>query len=218
MKKMLVLLTLISGFIFSQDYEMPGLGLYVGGVMGTIGGELAEDLEENVPGAEMSYTLGGPILGVSYATMLGNFPIFMGAGLGSRTGKADFSGVEDPYDMTPDGQTISFQYLDFWATMPYPISDSMNLYGGMLFGMPLSGTTKIDDEDAEELEDEALPTGMDYGVMFGLGYALPVMDGALALNIGYALGLATLEDDTEEPTKWNHSGLFMSLNYDIPGM
>ena len=27
MKKMLVLLTLISG-IFSQDYEMPGLGLY----------------------------------------------------------------------------------------------------------------------------------------------------------------------------------------------
>ncbi|MAM99086.1 MAG: hypothetical protein CMF91_04270, partial [Candidatus Marinimicrobia bacterium] len=194
MKKMLVILTLISGFVFSQDYEMPGLGLYVGGVMGTIGGELVEELEENVPGAEMSYTLGGPILGVSYATMLGNFPIFMGAGLGSRTGKADFSGVEDSYGVTADEQTISFQYLDFWATMPYPINDSMNLYGGMLFGKALSGTTKIDDEDAEDLEDDALPTGMDYGVMFGLGYALPVMDGALALNIGYALGLATLED------------------------
>ena len=27
MKKMLVILTLISGFVFSQDYEMPGLGL-----------------------------------------------------------------------------------------------------------------------------------------------------------------------------------------------
>ena len=75
MKKMVVLLTLISGFIFSQDYEMPGLGLYVGGVMGTIGGELAEDVDDM--GAEMGYGLGGPLLGVSYATMLGNFPIFM---------------------------------------------------------------------------------------------------------------------------------------------
>ena len=94
-----------------------------------------------------------------------------------------------------DEAIISFQYLDFWATMPYPINDSMNLYGGMLFGMPLSGTTKVDDEDAEELADEALPTGMDYGVMFGLGYALPVMDGALAVNMGYVLKKS--EDDTE---------------------
>ncbi len=216
MKKMLIILTLISGFVFSQDYEMPGLGLYVGGVMGTIGGELAEDIDDM--GAEMGYGLGGPLLGVSYATMLGNFPIFMGAGLGSRIGKIDFDGVEDLTGEMQDEQTTSFQYLDFWATMPYPINDSMNLYGGMLFGMPLSGTTKMDDEDAEELADEALPTGMDYGVMFGLGYALPVMDGALALNMGYVLGLATLEDDIEPVSKWNHSGLFMSLNYDIPGM
>ena len=40
------------------------------------------------------------------------------------------------------------------------------------------------------------------------------MDGTL--NMGYALGLATLEDDVDPPSKWNHSGLFMSLNYDIP--
>ena len=213
MKKMLVILTLISGFVFSQDYEMPGLGLYVGGVMGTIGGELAEDFDDM--GAEMGYGLGGPLLGVSYATMLGNFPIFMGAGLGTRTGKIDFSSMTNGL---VDEMIMSFQYLDFWASMPYPINDSMNLYGGMLFGKALSGTLKVDDEDAEELADEALPTGMDYGVMFGLGYALPVMDGALALNMGYVLGLATLEDDAEEPSKWNHSGLFMSLNYDIPGM
>ena len=184
--------------------------------MGTIGGELAEDVEDL--GAEMGYSLGGPMLGVSYATMLGNFPIFMGAGLGARTGKVDYTSIDDPYDMMPDDATISFQYLDFWATMPYPINDSMNLYGGMLLGMPLSGTMKMGDEDAEELDDEALPTGMDYGIVFGLGYALPVMDGALALNMGYALGLATLEDDVDPPSKWNHSGLFMSLNYDIPGM
>ena len=100
MKKMLVILTLISGFVFSQDYEMPGLGLYVGGVMGTIGGELAEDVEDL--GAEMGYSLGGPMLGVSYATMLGNFPIFMGAGLGARTGKVDYTSIDDPYDMMPD--------------------------------------------------------------------------------------------------------------------
>ncbi len=48
MKKMLVILTLISGFVFSQDYEMPGLGLYVGGVMGTIGGDLAETFDAGI--------------------------------------------------------------------------------------------------------------------------------------------------------------------------
>ena len=47
---------------------------------------------------------------------------------------------------------------------------------------------------------------------------LEEMKRQVALNMGYVLGLATLEDDIEPVSKWNHSGLFMSLNYDIPGM
>ena len=52
---------------------MPGLGLYVGGVMGTIGGELAEDVEDL--GAEMGYSLGGPMLSklCNYAWKFSNF-------------------------------------------------------------------------------------------------------------------------------------------------
>ena len=103
--------------------------------------------------------------------------------------------------------------------MPYPINDKMNLYGGVLLGMPLSGTVTHGDEDPEDIEDDGLPNGMDMGLVFGLGYALPVMDGALALNLGYALGLAELESDAGgSDATWSHSGFFMSLNYDIPGM
>ena len=55
-------------------------------------------------------------------------------GLGARTGKVDYTSIDDPYD-NDDATKSTF----FWAT----INDSMNLYGGMLLGMPLSGTMKM---------------------------------------------------------------------------
>ena len=208
-KKTLIIMTFLVGFSFSQDFEMPGLGVYVGGVMSTIGGQAADDWDEI--GGEVGYSMSGPMLGVSYATMAGNFPLFVGAGLGARSGLLTAEGMDDT--------TVCFQYLDMRVTMPYPINDNTNLYGGLLFGKALSGSRTEGDADAVDMEDEELPTGMDMGIVFGLGYGLPIMDGALGLNLGYVYGLAELENDVpNDDTKWNHSGFFMTLNYDIPGM
>lgn len=215
-KKLILMMTLMLSFNLAQDFEMPGLGVYVGGIYGTASGDAVDDLED------LGYNISGPMLGASYATMLGNFPVFMGAGLGARSfgyvGHDDH-GDGDDHDHGDEDISVCFQYFDVWATMPYPINDKMNLYGGVLLGMPLSGTVTHGDEDPEDIEDDGLPNGMDMGLVFGLGYALPVMDGALALNLGYALGLAELESDAGgSDATWSHSGFFMSLNYDIPGM
>mgnify|MGYP001188369506 FL=1 len=217
LKKIILSISLMLCLNIAQDFEMPGLGLYAGGIMGTASGDAVDNLED------LGYSLSGPMLGFSYATMVGDFPLFMGAGLGARSFayKGGHDGHDHGDDHNHDEEDISvcFQYFDMWATIPYPINDSMNLYGGMLFGIPLSGKETHGDEDPEDLDDEQLPNGMDMGLVFGLGYALPVMDGALALNLGYALGLAELESDAGGSNNtWSHSGFFMSLNYDIPGM
>ena len=41
---------------------------------------------------------------------------------------------------------------------------------------------------------------------------------ALALNMGYVIGLNELESDVPNSDTWSHSGFFMTLNYNIPGM
>ena len=216
MYKLLILIVpLMLNFNFAQDFELPGLGVYVGGVMGTASGDAVDDLED------LGYSLSGPMIGATYGTMLGNFPLFMGAGLGARsyayTGGHDHDHGDD-HDHDEEDVSVCFQTFDMWATMPYPINDKMSLYGGMLFGMPLSGKETHGDEDPEDMEDDQLP-GMDMGLVFGLGYTLPVMNDALALNMGYVLGLNELESDAGgSDNTWSHSGFFMTLNYNVPGM
>jgi len=64
-----------------------------------------------------------------------------------------------------------------------------------------------------------MPEGPDMSLVFGMGYTLPVMDGALGLNMGYAHGLTELNcADCADEGSWTHSGMFMTLGYDIPGM
>ena len=215
LKKIILSISLMLCLNIAQDFEMPGLGLYLGGVMGTASGDAVDNLED------LGYSLSGPMLGVSYATMVGDFPLFMGAGLGARSfaykGGHDGHDHGDDHDHDEEDISVCFQTFDMWATMPYPINDKMSLYGGMLFGMILSGKETHGDEDPEDMEDDELP-GMDMGLVFGLGYTLPVMNDALALNMGYVIGLNELESDVPDSDTWSHSGFFMSLNYNIPGM
>ena len=217
MYKLLILIVpLMLNFNFAQDFELPGLGVYVGGVMGTASGDAVDDLED------LGYSLSGPMIGATYGTMVGDFPLFMGAGLGARsyayTGGHDHDHGDDHDHGEEEDVSVCFQTFDMWATMPYPINDKMSLYGGMLFGMTLSGKETHGDEDPEDMEDDQLP-GMDMGLVFGLGYTLPVMNDALALNMGYVLGLNELESDAGgSDNTWSHSGFFMTLNYNVPGM
>ena len=47
MYKLLILIVpLMLNFNFAQDFELPGLGVYVGGVMGTASGDAVDDLED----------------------------------------------------------------------------------------------------------------------------------------------------------------------------
>ena len=208
MYKLLILIVpLMLNFNFAQDFELPGLGVYVGGVMGTASGDAVDDLED------LGYSLSGPMIGATYGTMVGNFPLFMGAGLGARS-----FAYTGGHDHGEEDVSVCFQTFDIWATMPYPINDKMSLYGGMLYGMPLSGKETHGDEDPEDMEDDQLP-GMDMGLVFGLGYTLPLMNDALALNMGYVLGLNELESEAGgSDNTWSHSGFFMTLNYNVPGM
>ncbi|MBH91090.1 MAG: hypothetical protein CMG67_03140 [Candidatus Marinimicrobia bacterium] len=208
-KKILIVVTLLSGMALAQD-EMPGLGMYMGGVMGTAGGNLIDNLTET-DGVDVGYNMAFPMVGASYSMMAGPLPLMVGAGLGARTFKITVEGVDDEL-------TGTYQYMDVWAAMPYPVMDGLNVYGGMLFGFPMNGESCIGDE-CVDVEDEAMPEGPDMSLVFGIGYTLPVMDGALGLNLGYAHGLAELnvENGIDEGS-WTHSGMFMTLGYDIPGM
>ena len=188
--------------------------------MGTIGGELATDWEE--AGADVGYAISGPMLGVSYAIMTGGFPVLMRAGLGARSGYArgSFSSFIDDAEYT-----VYFKYFDMWVTTTYPINNNMNLYAGPLIGMPLSGSEMSNNENPIELEDDAMPNGMDMSLVFGLSYDLPGSNGGLVLDIGYVMGFAELENTVTRTTedgqakeggqKWNHSGFFMLLNYNF---
>ena len=211
-KLLILIIPLMLNFNFAQDFELPGLGVYVGGVMGTASGNLVDDYDD------LGYSLSGPMLGATYGTMVGNFPLFMGAGLGARSYAYTDRHDHGNDNIHEEDVSICFQTFDIWATMPYPINDKMSLYSGMLFGMPLSGKETHDDENPEDMEDNKLP-GMDMGLVFGLGYTLPVMNDALALNMGYVLGLNELESDAEgSDNTWSHSGFFITLNYNVPGM
>ena len=209
MKKVTIILILITAFSFSEEIELPGLGVYIGGVMGNVAGD-------DVDALDPAMSLSGPMLGVSYLTMAGPLPVFLGGGLGARS---------YTYEDTDSGDDwcTSFRYLDLWATMPYPISDDLSIYGGVLLGMPLSGSIKKGDADAVDLADTEIPDGPEFSLVFGLGYTLPFCNNALGVNFGYALGITELEAEVngmnnDGVKNWTQNGLFFTLNYDVPGM
>jgi hypothetical protein len=129
--------------------------------------------------------------------MLGPVPLIVGFGYHPRgyTYKAtgDFA-VEADYQI---------DMVDFWATVPYPVSDRAILQAGFLVGTCLGGKRTIDDDDTDIEDIEGEP---DFGIMLGGGFAITEQVG---VNCAYYIGLAEFDDQT----KFN--GLIFNLGYTL---
>ncbi len=88
--------------------------------------------------------------------------------------------------------------------MSYPVGP-LTLNAGFLAGTFLSGEAKALGITADM--DEG-PDGLDYGLLLGAGYQLPVMNNALGLHVGYYLGLAE-----HDGVKFN--GVYMNMGYNF---
>lgn len=190
MKSKLILLITFSCFLFAQEEaqpEVPGWGIYGGlGLMSAYGDDAPDDPDFNIlPGG-----------GVSGFVMAGPLPMQVGVGIHGRGVKTEFSGIE---------ASMSANYLDFWATVPFlPVGPAF-LSAGFQVGTFLSGKSKVGDTETDlEKDDYAL----DYGLNFGAGY--PIGDTGAQVGVLYLLGLAKHGGDDGD-TKWN--GIFLNAGY-----
>ena len=185
MKKVFLMITIPVCLLMGQDQpQLPGWGVYVGG------GSFSASIDDFDSDSVKSNTL-FPSVGISKGVMAGGFPLLVGVGYHQRGYAADLFGAE---------MKVSYNTLDVWAMMPYPMGPA-TLNAGVMVGTFLDG--KVEWLGIEEdFEDEDLPDGLDYGVMLGVGY--PV--GPLNLNVGYALGLADHDGGS-------FNGLFFNAGY-----
>jgi len=200
MKHILKMFLVCSTLVVAQDSTMnvekepslPGWGVYVGGAFGN-----ATAVDDLPDGTNLESRLVLPNIGVSKGLMLGPVPLIVGFGYHPRgyTYKAtgDYA-VEADYQI---------DMLDFWATVPYPISDRAILQAGFLVGTCLGGKVTIDGDDTDLEDVEGEP---DFGIMLGGGFAITEQVG---VNCGYYIGLAEFDDQM----KFN--GLIFNLGYNF---
>ena len=166
---------------------------YIGGAFGNA--TTVDDLPDEV---KLESRLVLPNIGVTKGLMLGPVPLIVGFGYHPRgyTYKYNFDyAVEADYQI---------DMVDFWATVPYPVSDRAILQAGFLVGTCLGGKVIIDGEDDIDLEEiEGEP---DFGIMLGGGFAITEQVG---VNCGYYIGLAEFDDQM----KFN--GLIFNLGYNF---
>ena len=200
MKHILKIFLVCSTLVVAQDSTMnvekepslPGWGVYVGGAFGN-----ATSVDDLPDGTNLESRLVLPNIGVSKGLMLGPVPLIVGFGYHPRgytyKGTGDYA-VEADYQI---------DMLDFWATVPYPVSDRAILQAGFLVGTCLGGKVTIDgdDTDLEDIEGEP-----DFGIMLGGGFAITEQVG---VNCAYYIGLAEFDDQT----KFN--GLIFNLGYNF---
>ena len=189
MKSIMIFSMIFSSFLLAQEEtqpELPGWGIYGGlGLMSAYGDDAPDNPEFNMlPGG-----------GVSGFVMAGPIPMQVGIGIHGRGVKADVMGTE---------MSISANYLDLWAQIPYPVGPAF-LGAGFQVGTFLSGKQEYGsmEEDLEK-DDYAL----DYGLNFSLGY--PIGDTGAQVGVLYLLGLAPQGGDDVD-MKWN--GFFLNAGY-----
>ena len=189
-----VMLPLCLLFGQSDQPELPGWGVYIGGGMVSAGGD-SVDFE----GVTVKSLTAFPNIGITKGVSLGGFPMIVGIGMHKRgySMEIDFFGEAFTSD-------VNMNYLDIWASVPYPVGP-VTLNAGFLVGSFLSGTMTILEIDVDMVEG---PDALDYGLLLGVGYPLPIMDNALGLHVGYYLGLAD-----NDGVKFN--GLYMNMGYNF---
>ena len=200
MKHILKIFLVCSTLVVAQDSTMnvekepslPGWGVYVGGAFGN-----ATSVDDLPDGTNLESRLVLPNIGVSKGLMLGPVPLIVGFGYHPRGYTYKRTG---DYAVEADYQ---IDMLDFWATVPYPVSDRAILQAGFLVGTCLGGKVTIDgdDTDLEDIEGEP-----DFGIMLGGGFAITEQVG---VNCAYYIGLAEFDDQT----KFN--GLIFNLGYNF---
>ena len=201
MKNIVTICIAISTFIVAQDTvasvdqepQLPGLGVYVGGVFGG-----ATSVDELPDGQTIESRLNVPNIGISKGLFLGGIPLFVGAGYHPRGYTYEFT---SSYTGTKIEAETQIDMLDVWATIPYPINDKAILQAGFLFGTCLGGTQTIDD-DEQDIDD--IKGKLDYGIILGGGY---VITENIGVNLGYYIGLA----EFDEMMKFN--GLVFNVGY-----
>ena len=201
MKHILKIFLAFATLVVAQDSTMnvekepslPGWGVYIGGAFGNA--TSVDDLPDEV---KLESRLVLPNIGVTKGLMLGPVPLIVGFGYHPRgyTYKSNFDyAVEADYQI---------DMVDFWATVPYPVSDRAILQAGFLVGTCLGGKVIIDGEDDIDLEEiEGEP---DFGIMLGGGFAITEQVG---VNCAYYIGLAEFDDQM----KFN--GLIFNLGYNF---
>jgi hypothetical protein len=186
MKHILKMFLVFTTLVVAQDSTMnvekepslQGWGVYVGGAFGNA--TTVNDLPDEV---KLESRLVLPNIGVTKGLMLGPVPLIVGFGYHPRgyTYKSNFDyAVEADYQI---------DMLDFWATVPYPVSDRAILQAGFLIGT------------IEDIEGEP-----DFGIMLGGGFAITEQVG---VNCAYYIGLAEFDDI------YKFNGLVFNLGYNF---
>ena len=189
MRSTMIFTMVFSCFLLAQEEtqpEVPGWGIYGGlGLMSAYGDDAPDDPEFNMlPGG-----------GVSGFVMAGPIPMQVGVGVHGRGVKADIADTE---------MSLSANYLDFWAQIPYPVGPAF-LGAGFQVGTFLSGTQKYGDME-EDLEKDDF--ALDYGLNFAIGY--PIGNTGAQVGALYLFGLAPQGGDDVD-MKWN--GFFLNAGY-----
>ena len=201
MKYILTLALAISSITIAQDApQIPGWGVYVGGAMNGIA------VDSDPEGLTYGRELNMPFVGVSRGIQIPGFPIplLVGGGLGMR-------GYNVEYDGTDAKGSMSSNWLDVWATVPYPVGPVIAQVG-LVYGTGLgSGKSKYEangETTEEDLEGE-FGDETDLGLL--LGGAYPINE-KIGINFGYALGL---KDHGSDGMEIKYNGLYLLLGYNF---
>ena len=210
MKHIIAFCVIFSTYILAQDIkatidqepQLPGWGVYVGGAFG--GAAFTEDAPD---GHKLKSRSIGPNIGISKGLFLGGFPLIVGAGYHPRGANYEFEVSIPQTEMTQEVKVeYTYEMLDVWATVPYPVSDRAIVQAGFLLGTCIGG--KADDGDSEvDLKDSE--GELDYGIMLGGGFAITEQIG---VNFGYYIGLSEFPTgNTPYDLKFN--GLVFNVGY-----
>ena len=201
MKYLLTISLAITTLLVAQDEpQMPGWGVYAGGALNSI------TMDPEQEGVTLGSQPGLPFIGVTRGIQLGGFPLLVGAGLGKR----GYSMEMDIFGMKMASK-VSFDLLDFWATVPYPVGPVIAQVG-FVYGMGLgSGKMEMisDETTVEEDIEGDFGDETDFGLLFGAAYPI---NQNIGINFGYFLGL---KDQGEDEMGMKYNGLYLLLGYNF---
>ena len=115
------------------------------------------------------------------------------------------------YDGIDFKSSNSTNWLDVWATIPYPVGPVIAQVG-LVYGTGLGtgvNKTEMNGETTEEDLEGEFGDVTDLGLLLGAAY--PINE-KIGINFGYALGL---KDHGSDGVKMQYNGLYLLLGYNF---